>query len=83
MIQKNCTFQKGRDIIDVVPDQSPNITESIRRGLIESRDMPSLFNELTTGESIGRKARDVFDMVSYTNSVKRLRGEARKDAEKV
>lgn len=83
MRQKNCCFRKGRDIMDVVPDCSPDITAAIEKGYIENRDMPSMFNQITTTEAVGRRARDVFDMVSYQSAVKKLHGQARKDVEKL
>ena len=83
MIQTNCVYCKGRDIMDVVPDCSPDITAAIEQGFIENKDIPAMFNQITAMPEIGSKAADVFDMVSYQNAVKFLHGEARKKAEEV
>lgn len=82
MLQKDCKFCRGRDIMDVVPDCSPDITKAIDDGFIENKDIPAMFNQIEAFEDVGQRAKDVFDMVSYQNAVKFLHGEARKKAEK-
>lgn len=82
-MKQKCLYQKGVDIVEPCADCSPNITDSIEKGYIEDRNIPSLFNGIDSVDGIGLRARDTFDMVSYQNSVKKLRGQARKNAEKL
>lgn len=79
--QRICHFRKGRDIMEVVPDASENITAAIFDGSIRDADMPKLFNGFENMEDIGHRVRDVFDMEDYSHEMTRLKDEERKKAE--
>ena len=81
MIQKNCRFCKGRDIISVVPCNSPNITELIEKDAIQDKSVPALFNEISSFEDIGFRVRNRFDILEYQSSVVRIRGARKNSAE--
>lgn len=76
-----CHFHKGRDIMEVVPDASENITAAIFDGSIKDANMPKLFNGFENMEDIGYRVRDVFDMEDYSHEMTRLKGEEREKAE--
>lgn len=78
---QQCRFRKGRDIMEVVPDASEDITAAIFDGSIRDANMPKLFNGFQNNEEIGYRAHDVFDLEDYSHAMTRLQGEARKKAE--
>lgn len=78
MRQKNCRFKKGRDIIDVVPNSCPNITELIEKDAIQDKSVPALFNQIESVADIGGRVRNNFDILEYQSSITRIRG-ARKN----
>lgn len=78
MRQNNCRFKKGRDIMDVVPNSCPNITELIEKDAIQDKSVPALFNQMESVADIGGRVRNNFDIFEYQSSVTRIRG-ARKE----
>lgn len=80
---KKCVFKKGRDIMEVVPDASVDITQAIFDGTIKDAQMPKLYNGFESIEQIGKRPTDVFDMEDYSHEVSRLKDDVRKELEKV
>lgn len=72
-------FRRGRDIMDVVPNQCPNITELLEKDAIQDKSVPSLFNQIEDFADIGMRVRNKFDILNYQTSFTRIRG-ARKDS---
>lgn len=72
-------YRRGRDIMDVVPNQCPNITELLEKDAIQDKSVPALFNQIEDFEDIGMRVRNKFDILNYQTSFTRIRG-ARKDS---
>lgn len=84
MRQKKCRFVKGRDIMDVVPNSCPNITELIEKDAIQDKSVPALFNQIENVGDIAGRVRNRFDILEYQSSIVKIRGERRdnKDGDK-
>lgn len=79
-LHRSLRFRSGRDIMDVAPNDCPNITELLEKDAIQDRSVPALFNQIEGVADIGARVRDRFDILNYQNSLVRIRG-ARKDSD--
>lgn len=79
-VHRSLRFRSGRDIMDVAPNDCPNITELLEKDAIQDRSVPALFNQIEGIADIGARVRDRFDILNYQNSMVRIRG-ARKESD--
>lgn len=79
-VHRPLRYRVGRDIMDVAPNDCPNITELLEKDAIQDRSVPALFNQLENVADIGGRVRDRFDIINYQNSIVRTRG-ARKESD--
>lgn len=80
-VHRTLRYRVGRDIMDVAPNDCPNITELLEKDAIQDRSVPALFNQIENVADIGARVRDRFDILNYQNAIVRTRG-ARKKSEK-
>lgn len=73
MLQKNCKFKKGADIVAVVPNLGVNIRNAIDTGIIQDTSASVFHNMMKELGEVGMVARDPFDIIEYDRSYSKFR----------
>lgn len=80
MIQK-CKFDKKRDIQRVDSTLGVNLKECIRNGVVRDTSGESFYNRQEDVDEVGRRVRDVFDVVEAEGALENARKKASENAE--
>lgn len=73
MFQKDCTFCKGKDIVEVVPGLGVDMASALETGVIQDTSATVFHNMMKETDEIGMVARDMFDIIEYEHSYAKFR----------
>lgn len=68
-----CKFQKGRDIVEVVPNLGVDVCSAIESGIIQDTSASVFHNMMRELGEVGMVARDPFDIIEYDRSYSKFR----------
>lgn len=68
-----CKYQKGRDIVEVVPNLGVDVCSAIESGIIQDTSASVFHNMIKELGEVGMVARDPFDIIEYDRAYSKFR----------
>lgn len=72
-MKQTCKYQKGKDIMHVVPSQGIVIPDALDYGRIKDTCVHTDYNGQESVASVGTRVEQPFDVIEYDRSYTRLR----------